>query len=104
MKTVLQRSMSWPAKSTNLNPIEHLWWKLKKMIHDKAPTCQANLAKAIRENWRQIDEEFCLSLIKSMPLRLPTVKSVATKYQWLLKSDLVVVFVLDSIRFSLCLV
>ena len=49
VKTFLEerhiRSMSWPANSPDVNPIENLWWKLKKMVHDKAPTCKADLAK-----------------------------------------------------------
>ena len=60
VKTFLEerhiRSMSWPANSLDLNPIENLWWKLKKMVHDKDPTCKANLATAVRESWSQIDE------------------------------------------------
>uniref|UniRef100_A0A3B1IEA9 Tc1-like transposase DDE domain-containing protein n=1 Tax=Astyanax mexicanus TaxID=7994 RepID=A0A3B1IEA9_ASTMX len=59
------QSMSWPANSPVLNPIENLWWKLKKMVHKKAPTCKADLATAIKESWHQIDAEYCLSLIKS---------------------------------------
>uniref|UniRef100_A0A3Q0R5D0 Tc1-like transposase DDE domain-containing protein n=1 Tax=Amphilophus citrinellus TaxID=61819 RepID=A0A3Q0R5D0_AMPCI len=77
------RSMSLPANSPDLNPIENLWWKLKKMVHDKAPACKADLATAIRESWSQIDEEYCLSLIKSVPQRLQAVIKAsggATKY------------------------
>ncbi|CAJ0921952.1 unnamed protein product [Ranitomeya imitator] len=68
------RSMSWPANSPDLNPIEDLWWKLKKMVHDEAPTCKADLATAIRESRSQIDEESCLTLIKSRPQRLQAVR------------------------------
>ena len=53
------------------------------MVHDKAPTCKADLTTAIRESWSQIDEEYCLSLIKSMPQRLQAVTKArggATKY------------------------
>ena len=87
VKTFLQErhimSMAWPANSPDLNPIENLWWKLKKMVHDKAPTCKADLATAIRQSWRQIDEVYCLSLVKSMPQRIQAVikaRGGATKY------------------------
>uniref|UniRef100_A0AAR2K6C9 Transposase Tc1-like domain-containing protein n=1 Tax=Pygocentrus nattereri TaxID=42514 RepID=A0AAR2K6C9_PYGNA len=65
------QSMSWPANSPDLNPIEK-----------NGPTCKADLATAIKESWHQIDEEYCLSL-KSMPQRLQAVikaKGGATKY------------------------
>uniref|UniRef100_A0A3B5QWB7 Tc1-like transposase DDE domain-containing protein n=1 Tax=Xiphophorus maculatus TaxID=8083 RepID=A0A3B5QWB7_XIPMA len=67
------QSMSWPANSPDLNPIENLWWRLKKMVHKKGPTSKADLATAIKESWHQIDAEYCLSLIKSMPHRLKAV-------------------------------
>ena len=34
-------SMTWPGNSPDVNPIENLWWKLKKMVHDRAPSCKA---------------------------------------------------------------
>lgn len=60
-------SMTWPANSPDLNPIENVWWKLEKRVHDKAPSCKAELSTAIRESWNQIDEEYSFSLVKSMP-------------------------------------
>uniref|UniRef100_A0A3Q3AY27 Tc1-like transposase DDE domain-containing protein n=1 Tax=Kryptolebias marmoratus TaxID=37003 RepID=A0A3Q3AY27_KRYMA len=77
------QSMSWTANNPDLNPIENLWWRLKKMVHKKAPTCKADLATPIKESWHQIDAEYCLSLIESMPQRLKAIikaKGSATKY------------------------
>uniref|UniRef100_A0A8C5EHK8 Tc1-like transposase DDE domain-containing protein n=1 Tax=Gouania willdenowi TaxID=441366 RepID=A0A8C5EHK8_GOUWI len=76
-------SISWPANSPELNPIENLRGKLKKMARDKAPFCKSDLATAIRESWSRIDEEYCLSLNKSLPQRLQAVikaRGGATKY------------------------
>lgn len=38
------------TNSPNLNPTENLWWKLKKMLKDKAPACEAELVTALRES------------------------------------------------------
>ena len=46
-----------PANSPDLSPTENPWWKLKKMVHDKTPTCNADLETADRESWSRIDEE-----------------------------------------------
>ncbi|CAJ0964526.1 unnamed protein product [Ranitomeya imitator] len=95
VKTFLEkrhiRSMSWPAISADLNPIENLWWKLKKMVHDKDPTCKADLATAIRERWSQIDEDSCVTLIKSMPQRLQAVIKARVG-----KTSLITRFMYDS--------
>uniref|UniRef100_A0A8C5GZT2 Tc1-like transposase DDE domain-containing protein n=1 Tax=Gouania willdenowi TaxID=441366 RepID=A0A8C5GZT2_GOUWI len=80
---VIFRSMLWPANSLDLNPVENLWWKLKKIVHNKAPSSKADMATAIRISWSQIDEEFCLSLLKSMAQTLQAVikaRGGATKY------------------------
>ena len=57
-------SMIWPENSSNLNPIENLWWKLKNMVHDRAPSCKADLSTAIRESWNRLDEEYSLMFEK----------------------------------------
>lgn len=41
--------------------------------NEKPPTCKANLATALRDRWSQINEE-SLSMVKSMPQRIQTVK------------------------------
>ncbi len=39
----------------------------KKLVHGKAPSCKADLSTDIQESWNQLDEEYCFSLVKSMP-------------------------------------
>ena len=75
--------MTWPANSPDLNPIENLWWKLKKIVHDKAPSCKADLSTAIGESWNQLDEEYCCSLLKFLSQRIQAVikaQGGVTKY------------------------
>uniref|UniRef100_A0A8C1VER9 Uncharacterized protein n=1 Tax=Cyprinus carpio TaxID=7962 RepID=A0A8C1VER9_CYPCA len=69
--------------SLDLNPIENVCWKWKKLVHDKALSCKADLSTAIEESWNQLDEEYCFSLVNSMPQRIQAVlkaRGGATKY------------------------
>lgn len=62
----LINSVTQPANSPDLSPIEDLCWKLKIMIHDKTPSCKADLSSAIWDTWNLIDD---FLLVKSMPQR-----------------------------------
>ena len=74
-----------PACSPDLNPVEHVWRKLKEEV-DKRPTVPKNLQEleeAIKEEWEKTDIKFINSLIKSMPKRCLAVYKVhggPTKY------------------------
>lgn len=70
----LINSMTQPANSPDLNPIEDLCWKLKIMIHDKTPSCKADLSCAIWDTWNLIDD---FSLVKSMPQRTPALRKAS---------------------------
>jgi transposase len=82
----------WPAYSPNLNPIEHLWWVFKKLMHKHYPQYN-NLGKsqeewdgfcnALRKCWRSIPGKLIKRLIMSMPARLAAVRKARgwqTKY------------------------
>jgi transposase len=49
-------TITWPAYSPNLNPIEHLWWQLKKHMYRLYP--QFNNFSRAEEEW----EGFCNAL------------------------------------------
>lgn len=67
--------MQWPAKSPDLNPIEHLWDHLKRKVRsrDPAPTTLQELEEAVIEEWALIPQEEVVKLIRSMRERMEAV-------------------------------
>jgi transposase len=74
-----------PPQSPDLNPIEHVWKRLKTMVN-KRPTRSKNAEElwvALQEEWVKIDIDFINSLIESMPRRVQAVYRAlgkSTKY------------------------
>ena len=67
--------MAWPARSPDLNPIEHLWDELKKRVRSRntAPTRLGEIQIAIHEEWDRIPQDFIKKLISSMKRRMQAV-------------------------------
>ena len=77
--------MEWPTQSADLNPIEHLWFHLKKQLSDhKTPLSGIlELWERVEKEWEEIKPEECQNLIESMPRRVQAViraKGGYTKY------------------------
>lgn len=75
MEDVGITAMEWPARSPDLNPIEHVWDELKRRVRARspAPTCLRELQLAIEEEWNAIPQDFMVKLIRSMKNRLRAV-------------------------------
>ena len=63
--------LPWPAKSADLNPIEHLWDELERRIRDRPhqPTSLQQLRQPLVEEWDAIPREAWRHLIGSMRRR-----------------------------------
>uniref|UniRef100_A0A8C5Q6F5 Transposase n=1 Tax=Leptobrachium leishanense TaxID=445787 RepID=A0A8C5Q6F5_9ANUR len=57
-------AMDWPARSLDLNPIEHIWDIMSRSIHQQ--TVQ-ELGDALVQVWEEIPQETIRHLIRSMP-------------------------------------
>jgi transposase len=76
-------TLEWPPYSPDLNPIEHLWWALKKIVHKLHPEFEKlgnseeewdQFCAALKEGWRKIPNSLIRTLIWSMPRRVEAVR------------------------------
>jgi len=67
--------MVWPAQSPDPNPIEHLWFLLKRRLaaHSEPFKGILELWKRIQEEWYKIEVGECQRLIESMCRRVQEV-------------------------------
>lgn len=78
-------TMSWPAKSPDLNPIENVWaWICREVYEDSRQFDHVDdLTEAIQHAWGRLSTNKLRDLIRTMPRRLGSVlmaKGAATKY------------------------
>jgi DDE superfamily endonuclease len=84
--------LDWPSYSPDMNPIEHVWAKMKEWIVQhypelsklgKSQAAYDQLARAIEEAWDAVDQEYIDNLIRGMPRRVAALylaKGWHTKY------------------------
>lgn len=63
--------MDWPARSPDLNPIEHVWDMIYRRIshRDNPPRNVQELANAVVEVWNNLPQQQIQTLVQSMPNR-----------------------------------
>jgi hypothetical protein len=85
-------TLEWPPYSLDLNPIEHLWWHLKRKIVKLHPELERmgglkedldRLYKAAKEVWMSLPQDLMRKLIDSMGHQVKAIikaKGWQTKY------------------------
>jgi len=75
--------LDWPSQSPDLNPIEHLWEHMDRMIRKTKITSTAMLREEIMSAWATVSPDVTRNLVHSMRRRLLAVikaKGGHTKY------------------------
>nr|KAG5695939.1 hypothetical protein BaRGS_017520 [Batillaria attramentaria] len=69
--------MEWPARSPDLNPIEHVWDMIGRAVRARVnpPRTLAQLGQALQQEWDQIPQQTIRNLICSMRRRCQAVIS-----------------------------
>jgi transposase len=64
--------MDWPARSPDMNPIEHVWDMLGKRVKARIPAPQTTqaLQTMLLEEWDNLPQELIDNSIRSMPRRM----------------------------------
>ncbi|GFW57898.1 transposable element Tcb2 transposase [Trichonephila clavipes] len=59
------QTLTWPARSPNLSPVEHVWDQLKRQM----PSCHSvhDLELAVQDLWAHLPQDNISCLINSMP-------------------------------------
>ncbi|KAG2189614.1 hypothetical protein INT46_011393, partial [Mucor plumbeus] len=68
---IFETIRDWSAQSADLNPIEHVWYQLKRRlnIHSTWPSTKEELEARITIEWYKVTKNGCLKYIDSMPPR-----------------------------------
>ena len=61
--------MDWPAKSTDLNPIENLWQLFDSKVRKRSvkPCNNHELYSALKEEWQNLKPDYLKKRVHSMP-------------------------------------
>lgn len=67
------RVLPWPAKSPDLNPIEHVWDAMGRAVAARSPQNLQQLQDFLVEEWNKLSQEYLNKLVMSMPDRVAAV-------------------------------
>ena len=70
------RSIPWPSRSPDLNPIEHVWDMLGRRVRRTQPKSLSDLATRLKAAWQELPLDQVTNLVDSMSRRVRAVIEV----------------------------
>ena len=65
--------LDWPPRSPDLNPIEHVWDMLGRLVRNRQTETIPDLRVALLEEWDNIPQRAIANCIQSLPRRMAAV-------------------------------
>lgn len=63
--------MKWPGNSPDMNPIEHVWYEMKKKIANCKPQNRQQLIADVHKSWEEVlKSDYVKNLYETMPNRI----------------------------------
>ena len=69
--------LDWPSRSPDLNPIEHIWDELGRLVRHQVNPLQTlrDLERALVEQWRRLPQAVFTNVLRSTTRRCVAVKN-----------------------------
>ncbi|GFW43079.1 transposable element Tcb1 transposase [Trichonephila clavipes] len=96
--------MDWPAYSPDLNPVEHVWDRLGRLIaaRQPPPTCIPEPRRALLDEWCNIPQDQIDNLILSMPRRFKACVASGDILRINHHTNYVILFFVNRFFFEIC--
>lgn len=75
-----KREKTWPAQFIDLNPIELVWDELDRRLKAQQPPSATHLWELLQQTWKELYEEYLLSIVERTPQVCSAVKSAKGGY------------------------